>query len=251
MVDRQLWGAERVFGWGTAATGDDYAEVLTEVLCDQLGDWPLAAPRRLDPGAPLAGAVAVRTRRRTVARPARASATGSWQSMGSTDCFGFARPPNWVVARTCKPSTRSQASTNAIGRYRSPCPQARKALAAFATTAGVTEDQLEGIRLVVSEAVSNAVLHAYDGDAGEIQVTAAVVPGELWILIADDGFGLRAERSGNRGARPWPRVDGPVQRWADAGDRAPREASRCACASTCSSPAGEANASGARVASFF
>jgi serine/threonine-protein kinase RsbW len=78
-------------------------------------------------------------------------------------------------------------------------PRARKALAGFATSAGVTEDQLEGIRLVVSEAVSNAVLHAYDGDAGEIQVTAAVVPGELWILIADDGFGLRAERSGNRG----------------------------------------------------
>jgi stage II sporulation protein AB (anti-sigma F factor) len=78
-------------------------------------------------------------------------------------------------------------------------PQARKALASFASSAGVTEEQLEGIRLVVSEAVSNAVLHAYDGDGGQIQLTAAVVPGELWILIADDGFGLRAERSGNRG----------------------------------------------------
>ncbi|HEX4187045.1 MAG TPA: ATP-binding protein [Solirubrobacteraceae bacterium] len=78
-------------------------------------------------------------------------------------------------------------------------PLARKALASFASSAGVTEEQLEGIRLVVSEAVSNAVLHAYDGDGGEIQVTAAVVPGELWILIADDGFGLRAERSGNQG----------------------------------------------------
>jgi stage II sporulation protein AB (anti-sigma F factor) len=78
-------------------------------------------------------------------------------------------------------------------------PQARKALASFASSAGVTEEQLEGIRLVVSEAVSNAVLHAYDGDGGEIQLTAAVVPGELWILIADDGFGLRAERGGNRG----------------------------------------------------
>jgi anti-sigma regulatory factor (Ser/Thr protein kinase) len=78
-------------------------------------------------------------------------------------------------------------------------PRARKALASFAGSVGVTEEQLEGIRLVVSEAVSNAVLHAYDGEGGEIQVTAAVVPGELWILIADDGFGLRAERSSNRG----------------------------------------------------
>jgi stage II sporulation protein AB (anti-sigma F factor) len=78
-------------------------------------------------------------------------------------------------------------------------PRTRQALASFASSAGVTEEQLEGIKLVVSEAVSNAVLHAYDGDGGEIQVTAAVVPGELWILIADDGFGLRAEPSCNRG----------------------------------------------------
>jgi anti-sigma regulatory factor (Ser/Thr protein kinase) len=78
-------------------------------------------------------------------------------------------------------------------------PRARQALSAFAVGAGATGDQLEGIRLVVSEAVSNAVLHAYDGEKGEIQVTAAVLPGELWILIADEGAGLRAERSENRG----------------------------------------------------
>jgi anti-sigma regulatory factor (Ser/Thr protein kinase) len=78
-------------------------------------------------------------------------------------------------------------------------PRARRAMAAFARGAGVTEEQLEGIRLVVSEAVSNAVLHAYDGEGGDIQLTAAIVPGELWILVADDGFGLRAERGGNRG----------------------------------------------------
>jgi stage II sporulation protein AB (anti-sigma F factor) len=78
-------------------------------------------------------------------------------------------------------------------------PRARKELSTFAMAAGVTEEQLEGIRLVVSEAVSNVVLHAYEGEQGEIQVTAAVVPGELWILIADEGTGLRAERSENRG----------------------------------------------------
>jgi anti-sigma regulatory factor (Ser/Thr protein kinase) len=78
-------------------------------------------------------------------------------------------------------------------------PRARKALGAFAMAAGAAGEQLEGIRLVVSEAVSNAVLHAYDGKKGEIQVTAAVLPGELWILIADEGVGLRAERSENRG----------------------------------------------------
>jgi anti-sigma regulatory factor (Ser/Thr protein kinase) len=78
-------------------------------------------------------------------------------------------------------------------------PRARKELSAFAAGAGMTGEQLEGVRLVVSEAVSNAVLHAYDQEQGEIQVTAAVVPGELWILIADEGAGLRAELSENRG----------------------------------------------------
>jgi anti-sigma regulatory factor (Ser/Thr protein kinase) len=103
-------------------------------------------------------------------------------------------------------SSRSMQTTNAVaslnGRYPAvpeSVPRARKELTAFAIGAGATGEQLEGIRLVVSEAVSNAVLHAYDGVQGEIQVTAAVVPGELWILIADEGAGLRAERSENRG----------------------------------------------------
>jgi hypothetical protein len=50
-------GAERVFGWGTGGTGDAYAEIFTEVLCDQQAGWPLATPRRLDPDDALAGAV--------------------------------------------------------------------------------------------------------------------------------------------------------------------------------------------------
>jgi anti-sigma regulatory factor (Ser/Thr protein kinase) len=87
-------------------------------------------------------------------------------------------------------------------RYRAVAdavPRARNTLGDFAADAGVGGDQLEGVRLAVSEAISNAVLHAYEGSDGEIRVTAAVVPGELWILIADDGCGLRAERSENRG----------------------------------------------------
>lgn len=75
----------------------------------------------------------------------------------------------------------------------------RKALTAFAAEVGVAGERLENIRLVVSEAASNAVLHAYEQGKGEIHVTAAAVPGELWILIADDGSGLRAEGSDNRG----------------------------------------------------
>ena len=71
-------------------------------------------------------------------------------------------------------------------------PRARRALSAFAASAGVTGERLERVCLAASEAVSNAVLHAYAGRPGEIHITAAVVSGELWILIADDGCGLRA-----------------------------------------------------------
>ena len=103
---------------------------------------------------------------------------------------------------SCRDMQTSDAAATLNERYAAEAesvPRARKRVSAFAAAAGVMGDRLEGVRLVVSEAVSNAVLHAYDGDGGEIQVTAAVVPGELWILIADDGFGLRAEHTHNRG----------------------------------------------------
>jgi anti-sigma regulatory factor (Ser/Thr protein kinase) len=71
-------------------------------------------------------------------------------------------------------------------------PRARAVLSAFAAQAGATEEQQEQVRLVVSEAVTNVVQHAYDGERGEVHVTAVVVSGELWILVADEGRGLRA-----------------------------------------------------------
>jgi anti-sigma regulatory factor (Ser/Thr protein kinase) len=71
--------------------------------------------------------------------------------------------------------------------------RARNMLVAFAAEAGATPEQQECVRLVVSEAVTNAVQHAYGAGPGQIHVTAALVSDELWILIADDGPGLRPE----------------------------------------------------------
>lgn len=76
---------------------------------------------------------------------------------------------------------------------------ARKAVAQLALAAGVHGQRLEDVRLAVSEAVTNAVAYAYDGAPGEIHVIAAVVSGELWIVIADDGNGMRARPSDTRG----------------------------------------------------
>lgn len=72
-------------------------------------------------------------------------------------------------------------------------PLARRALAAVATAAGAAGDRLDEIRLAASEALTNAVVHAYRGDeAGRLHVTAAVAADELWVLIGDDGRGLHA-----------------------------------------------------------
>jgi len=77
-------------------------------------------------------------------------------------------------------------------------PTARAAITEFAREAGAKGDRLQAIRLATSEAVTNAVLHAYDGISGLIQVTASYVPGELWVLISDTGSGLRL-RTGRGG----------------------------------------------------
>jgi stage II sporulation protein AB (anti-sigma F factor) len=74
-------------------------------------------------------------------------------------------------------------------------PLARRELADFAALAGANGDQLEAIRLSVSEALTNVVMHAYQGGRGHIHVEADVAGNELWVLIGDDGGGLRADRN--------------------------------------------------------
>jgi serine/threonine-protein kinase RsbW len=71
-------------------------------------------------------------------------------------------------------------------------PLARQELADFAACAGASGDQLEAIRLSVSEALTNVVMHAYRGGRGHMHVRADLAGDELWVLIGDDGGGLRA-----------------------------------------------------------
>jgi anti-sigma regulatory factor (Ser/Thr protein kinase) len=70
-------------------------------------------------------------------------------------------------------------------------PEAREALAELATAAGAPSEQVDAVRLATSEAITNAVVHAYRGGPGKVHVTAAVVSDELWILIGDDGCGMQ------------------------------------------------------------
>jgi anti-sigma regulatory factor (Ser/Thr protein kinase) len=67
--------------------------------------------------------------------------------------------------------------------------RAREALAEFAAAAGADQAGIDAIRLVVSELVANVVTHAYDGAAGNLQITAALLPRAVAIEISDDGRG--------------------------------------------------------------
>jgi anti-sigma regulatory factor (Ser/Thr protein kinase) len=69
-------------------------------------------------------------------------------------------------------------------------PRARTALAMFARATGATPEEVEAIRLAVSEALTNSVLHAYGGESGAVHVSAARAGGELTVVIADDGHGM-------------------------------------------------------------
>lgn len=71
-------------------------------------------------------------------------------------------------------------------------PAARRELTLFAAQAGASSDQIEAIRLASSEALTNVVVHAYGSAGGRIHVSANLAAEELWVLIGDDGSGLRA-----------------------------------------------------------
>jgi serine/threonine-protein kinase RsbW len=68
----------------------------------------------------------------------------------------------------------------------------RGEVAEFVTQAGIREPQLTGIKLAVSEAVTNVVMHAYIGaeQPGEVRLVAVVRDGRVLVTISDDGCGM-------------------------------------------------------------
>ncbi len=75
-------------------------------------------------------------------------------------------------------------------------PEVRRDVCTLAASAGASDETIEAIRLAASEAVTNAVLHAYRETEGAVEVTAAVVAGEMWLLVSDQGCGLQVESDG-------------------------------------------------------
>jgi anti-sigma regulatory factor (Ser/Thr protein kinase) len=71
--------------------------------------------------------------------------------------------------------------------------RAREEVRRFAVEQGADADTLAAIELCVSEAVSNAVLHAYRklGRRGPVEVEVRRPEGYLYVHVRDQGSGLR------------------------------------------------------------
>lgn len=69
----------------------------------------------------------------------------------------------------------------------------RRAVAAFVRSLGAGDEVAMAVQLAASEAMSNAVIHAFvDRPApGTLTVTAARDGDEIWVVVRDDGAGMR------------------------------------------------------------
>ncbi len=68
---------------------------------------------------------------------------------------------------------------------------ARAAVAGFAAQMDPTLNELEDIKTAVSEAVTNAIVHAYPDSIGEVIVKVRICPGQmLEVTVKDHGRGI-------------------------------------------------------------
>jgi anti-sigma regulatory factor (Ser/Thr protein kinase) len=66
----------------------------------------------------------------------------------------------------------------------------RRDVAAFATRAGMDDQGIGDVRLAVSEAATNAVVHGYRESDGALLVHAYVEGHDLIVVVSDDGLGV-------------------------------------------------------------
>jgi stage II sporulation protein AB (anti-sigma F factor) len=68
---------------------------------------------------------------------------------------------------------------------------ARVAVAAFVSQLDPTLNELTDIKTVVSEAVTNAIIHGYDNrEDGVITISTEMVEDKVWITVEDSGLGI-------------------------------------------------------------
>lgn len=68
---------------------------------------------------------------------------------------------------------------------------ARASLSAFLIPADPTAQELADLRTVISEAVTNAIVHGYRNSSGEVSICLRMLPNRvLYIRVSDKGCGI-------------------------------------------------------------
>lgn len=67
---------------------------------------------------------------------------------------------------------------------------ARGVAAAFVMTLDPTVDELSEIKTAVSEAVTNAIIHGYDGKEGTIYMEGVIYENYVELSVTDNGVGI-------------------------------------------------------------
>lgn len=67
---------------------------------------------------------------------------------------------------------------------------ARAVVGAFAARINPTLEQLSDIQTAVSEAVTNCIVHGYNGKVGNIEINATIKGKAITIQIIDQGWGI-------------------------------------------------------------
>lgn len=67
---------------------------------------------------------------------------------------------------------------------------ARMAVALFASQLDFTVDQVEEVKVAISEAVSNAVIHGYKNAPGAVRINALLYLDRLQVIVSDNGAGI-------------------------------------------------------------
>lgn len=67
---------------------------------------------------------------------------------------------------------------------------ARVAVAAFVSQLDPTIEELTDVKTAVSEAVTNAIIHGYEGEEGLVRIQTEIQGNEVTIIITDEGKGI-------------------------------------------------------------
>ncbi|MBM7555265.1 anti-sigma F factor [Halanaerobacter jeridensis] len=67
---------------------------------------------------------------------------------------------------------------------------ARITAASFAAQLDFTVSEIEELKVAISEAVSNAIVHGYQEENGEIEISMELSHNQLIIVVVDEGVGM-------------------------------------------------------------